>query len=290
MKSRNENGAGMSLADVIRLTLGHFPLLLGAFFGFAVVAAAVSLLLPDIYLGEALIAPAENEQNTGIQLGGLEGLAGLAGISLPTSADTDQNLAVLRSRDFIWRFIREYDLMPVLFSEEWDASKEQWIAADPDEQPNLWDAYRLFTRKIFQVTKQPNTSLVRVSIEWYDPEVAALWANQIIELLNRYLRSKAIETSTKNLEYLNEELEGVKVAGMRLTLYQLIEKEQRTAMVVNTQKEYAFRVLDPAVAPDKKVRPKRALLTLLAGVLGVLLAMVYVVVRYGDRNDAVAGD
>ncbi len=290
MKSRNENGAGMSLADVIRLTLRHFPLVLGAFFGFAVVAAAVSLLLPDIYLGEALIAPAENEQNTGIQLGGLEGLAGLAGISLPASADTDQNLAVLRSRDFIWRFIREQDLMPVLFSKEWDASKEQWIAADPDEQPNLWDAYRLFTRKIFQVTKEPNTGLVRVSIEWYDPEVAALWANQIIELLNHYLRSKAIETSTKNLEYLNEELESVEVAGMRLTLYQLIEKEQRTAMVVNTQKEYAFRVLDPAVAPDKKVRPKRALLTLLAGVLGVLLAMVYVVVRYGDRNDAVAGD
>ena len=125
---------------------------------------------------------------------------------------------------------------------------ERWENDDIENQPNEWDAYRLFTRKVFSVNKDAKTGLVQVSVDWYDPQLAADWANEIIELLNEHLRTIAIERSRRNLDYLNQELEGIKVSEMRQTLYQLIEQEQRTAMIVNTQKEYAFRVLDPAIA------------------------------------------
>jgi uncharacterized protein involved in exopolysaccharide biosynthesis len=281
----NEGGSGsLGVGDAIRLLSGHFWLLASVSMGFAVVAAGISLALPDVFRGEATIAPAETNQQASFPLPGIEGLASLAGIAMPASEKLEEHLAVLRSREFVWRFVREYDLMPILFEDEWDAANERWDSDDIEEQPTQWDAYRLFTRKVFSVNKDAKTGLVKVSIDWYDPMLASAWANQIIELLNEHLRTIAIQRSRKNLEYLNQELEGIKVSEMRQTLYQLIEQEQRTAMVVNTQKEYAFRVLDPAAPPDKKVRPKRALLTILAGILGVLLASGYVIFRHSYRD------
>jgi capsule polysaccharide export protein KpsE/RkpR len=245
-------------------------------------------LLPDVFRGEVTIAPTEANQQASFPLPGIEGLASLAGIAMPASEKLEEHLAVLRSRDFVWRFIREYDLMRVLFEDKWDAANERWEDDDVDKQPNEWDAYRFFTRKVFSVNKDAKTGLVQVTVDWYDPEQAADWANKIVQLLNEHLRMIATERSRENLEYLNQELEGIKVSEMRQTLYQLIEQEQRTAMIVNTQKEYAFRVLDPAVPPDKKIRPKRAVLTILAGMLGFLLTAGFIIFRHGYRSDGQA--
>ena len=35
-----------------------------------------------------------------------------------SGGDVDENLAVLRSREFIWRFIRDQNLLPVLFEDK----------------------------------------------------------------------------------------------------------------------------------------------------------------------------
>lgn len=288
--ARVSEGGGVSLGigDTVRLLLGHAWLLFAVSMLFAVVAAGISLALPNVFRGETTVAPAESNQQASFPFPGMEGLASLAGFALPASEKLEEHLAVLRSREFVWRFIRDNKLMPVLFEDEWDATNERWKKDDVEDQPNEWDAYRFFTRKVFSVNKDTKTGLVRITMDWYSPELAASWANQVVDLLNEHLRTIAIDRSQRNLEYLNQELEGIKVSEMRQTLYQLIEQEQRTAMIVNTQKEYAFRVLDPAVAPDKKIRPKRALLTLLAGMLGGMLASGFVIFRFGYRTDGSA--
>lgn len=281
----SDRSGSLSIGDTVRLLFSHFWLLVSVSLVFAVVTAGVSLALPDVYRGEVTIAPAEANQQASFPLPGIEGLASLAGIAMPASEKLEEHLAVLRSRAFVWRFIREYKLMPILFEDQWDAENGDWEDDDVENQPNEWDAYRFFIRKVFSVNKDAKTGLVQVSVDWYDPQLAADWANEIIELLNEHLRTIAIERSRRNLDYLNQELEGIKVSEMRQTLYQLIEQEQRTAMIVNTQKEYAFRVLDPAIAPDRKIRPKRALLTVLAGLLGGLLASGFVIFRHGYRTN-----
>ena len=68
---------------------------------FAVITAAISLALPDVYRGEVTIAPAEANQQASFPLPGIEGLASLAGISMPASEKLEEHLAVLRSRDFV---------------------------------------------------------------------------------------------------------------------------------------------------------------------------------------------
>lgn len=246
-------------------------MILSVTFLVAVIAAGITLLKPNYYRAEVLLAPVSEEAAKGSlssALGGLGGLASMAGISLGSSGSTEEHLAVLKSKEFIWKFVEDNNLMPILFQNEWDANKKRWI----DKQPSLWDVYRLFTRLVSTSTNK-NSGLVTIAVEWIDAGMASQWANQLVIRLNDYLRTQAIERSKNNLTYLNEELNQSRVADMRQVLYELIAKEQKTTMLANTQKEFAFRVIDPAVEPDKKSKPNRALITILAAVMGMMFAI-----------------
>ena len=123
-------------------------ILMGSFVA-AVLAAGISLMMPNIYRAEVLLAPVSGDEGKGgglsAALGGLGGLASLAGINLPGGGSTEENLAVLKSREFLWGFIKEEKLMPILFEDQWDSASKSWKEKDPEKQPTLWDAYRLLT-------------------------------------------------------------------------------------------------------------------------------------------------
>jgi len=59
-------------------------------------------------------------------------------------------------------------------------------------------------------------------------------------------------------------------------------------MLANAQREYVFRTIDPAVVPQEKSEPKRALIavvaTMLGGMLGVLTVFVLVFIRSGKKD------
>ena len=243
--------------------------------------AAASYLLAEIYRGEVLLAPVAGEDTTGRLTalgGGIGGLASLAGFAVPQSNTVHESLAVLRSREFTWQFVRGQNLMPVLFADQWDSKRGNWI--DPDEHPTMWDAYFLMSREVVQASLDNDTGLVSLRVEWADPSTAASWANSLVEQLNAYLRQEAIDRSTKNLDYLREELARTQVAEIRQTIFALIGEEQKTAMLANAQKEFAFRVLDAAAEPERRVRPKRLLVALLTTVMAGTLATMVVIGRF----------
>ena len=255
---------------------------------FAILATIGSLLMPNVYRGDVLMASVAMEDESGSiasKLGGLGGLASLAGISLPNAGNTDENLAILTSREFLWRFFEEKNLLPILFEDDWNEGTQKWHEEDPDEQPSLWDAYRLFIEdQLLSVSTDRKTGLISVAVEWTDAALASQWANELVHRLNEYLRARAISRSTTNLEYLNKELSRSQVAEMRQTLFELIAKEQRAAMLANTQQEFAFRVLDPASEPDEKVKPYRVFIVLGATFLGGIFALFFVFIRDTSRS------
>ncbi len=51
-------------------------------------------------------------------------------------------------------------------------------------------------------------------------------------------------------------------------------------MLANVRDEYVFKTVDPAVVAERKAKPKRALIVILAVMLGSLLSMMFVLVRY----------
>lgn len=279
----------IDLLELWRTLLKYKRMILKSVFGTAFLVAVISLFFPNIYRGEVLLTPAQSEDSKGGGLasalgglGGLGGLASMAGISLGGSGSTEENLAVLKSHEFLWKFVQEKKLMPILFEDDWDAGKKRWKKDDPEDQPGQWDMYRLFDPEkggVLKVDKDKKTDLVTVAIEWEDAKLAAEWANALVASLNQYLAQQTVARSERNLQYLNEELMKTQVEEMRKTLFDLIASEQKNAMLANAQKEFAFRVLDPAVAPDKKIKPKRAIIVILSALVAGFLAVIAVFIK-----------
>jgi hypothetical protein len=88
------------------------------------------------------------------------------------------------------------------------------------------------------------------------------------------IRNRALEDSTRNITYLNEQISKTNVVELRKVMYNLIENETKTLMVANGRADYAFEVVDPAVAPELKVRPHRLFQVAIGFTVGFGLAAV----------------
>ena len=87
------------------------------------------------------------------------------------------------------------------------------------------------------------------------------------------MREKAIADSQKRVGYLEQELAKTTLQDMRAVLYNLLESEKQKAMLANVNEDFALEVIDPAVAPETREKPKRKLIVVLAGVCGGFLGI-----------------
>ena len=60
---------------------------------------------------------------------------------------------------------------------------------------------------------------------------------------------------------------------MRAVLYSLLESEKQNTMLANVNVDFALEVIDPAVIPKTREKPKRKLIVLLGGVCGGFLGI-----------------
>jgi uncharacterized protein involved in exopolysaccharide biosynthesis len=249
-------------------------------------ALAVAFTMTPVYRAASLLIPAANAgaglgSSLGGQLGGLGGIAALAGLKLGSDGDqTEEALAVLRSRQFTETFIREKALMPVLYATEWNAATRTWNSS-PGNEPTLAMAYRKFNREIRTVFQDKKTGLVTLQVDWTDRELATAWANELVSRLNAEMRRRAITQADASLKYLEQELSATSAIETRLAINRLVEGQVNSRMVANVTSEYAFRIVDPAMVPDKKdvVRPRKFLMAALGifcgGVAGVFIVLVF---------------
>lgn len=247
--------------------------------------AALWYFSRPIYRATIIMVPAGSEQNSlGASLAGslgqFGGLASLAGFGIGSeTVETEASLAVLRSREFTEKFIRERDLMPLLFEDAWDAKARRW--KDPSDPPTLARGFKHFDTGIRSIARDKRTQLVTMNIDWYDREQAAEWANELVARLNAEMRARAIAKSTASVGFLEQELKKTPLLGTQEAINRLIEAQIKQRMIANVTQEYAFRVVDRALVPDRidKIWPKGSVLfpmgVLLGGffgVVGVLLA------------------
>ncbi len=242
---------------------------------------AYALLAKEIYRAEVLLAPAA-EQSIPMIGGQLGGLAALAGISVGEGNDV-VSLAVLQSREFARDFIEQLDLMPIFFEEEWDAEKNRWRVDDPTEAPDVRDGVKFFHERIFEVSKERRTGLVTLAIEWTDPDVAAEWASILVHRLNDRLRERALQEAQTNVAYLQSEMAKATLVTLQESIGRLLEAELPKLMLAKGNEEFAFKIVDPAVPPRLRVRPKRALTAIIGTILGGLLGIFIVLVGHSGR-------
>ena len=74
------------------------------------------------------------------------------------SAETEEALAVLKSRSFSESFIREEGVLAKLYPKLWDPSQNQWRAG-ADRQPTLARGSKYFSSKIMKLGQEKKTGL-----------------------------------------------------------------------------------------------------------------------------------
>lgn len=249
-------------------------------------AGAAGLLLPKTYKAMIVISPASTPQATGSGAGmsslisQFGGLASLAGLTPGGDTKRAESLTVLQSELLTEKYIEQNDLLPVLFPKLWDAQGKRWNTTDPERTPTLWKGNEYFKKKVRTVLTDPKTGIVTLTIAWRDPRVAAKWANDLVAITNQYLRKKAIDESERNIGYLNEQAARSDVVAVKQAIYAILQTEINKEMLARGNEEYAFKILDPARAPERPSTPPTWVLMLGAFVgslaLSALSGFVYV--------------
>lgn len=266
---------------------------------FAVLSVIFALSLPDIYKSSALLMPNNQEQSSS-PLGGLAGqfggLASLAGIDLG-GGSTDKTayaLEVIKSREFLYKFIKDNNLkLAVMAADGWDRSTDsllynpdiydiaskKWVrdvSAPFQPEPSMHETYEMFLEENLQVSQDKESGMVTIAVNHYSPYLAKTLVEKLVKAINDTVKVQDLDEATKSIQYLEQELEDTKDVGMQTLFYQLIEQQQQTLMLAKVRTDYVLKIVDRAVVPELKAKPKRAVIVVLGTLLGAILSSLLV--------------
>ena len=307
MQNTQNQDDEIDLAELWRaIWAGKFTIIIISMI-FAVASVFFALSKPNIYKASAILAPASDEAGgLGGMAGQLGGLASMAGISLGGSGSgvdkTKLALEIIKSRSFIENFIAKHDLLvPLMASKNWDMATDtlilneeaydtvnnKWlreVKAPKTPEPSKWESYQAFS-KLISVSQDKASSMVNIDIEFYSPAIAKQWLTWLIIDINEYMREQDQIEAQASIDYLTNQLSKIEVATMETVFYQLIEEQTKNMMLTMVKKEYVLKTIDPAQVPDTKDKPKRALIVVLGTMLGGILSVLIVLIRYFSRKD-----
>jgi uncharacterized protein involved in exopolysaccharide biosynthesis len=262
----------IDLLELIRTLLEAWKTIIGITIVCVGLAVAYALHVPEVFKAETLLAPASEEKSDASSiLSQFSGLASMVNVSIPSDSSIERVLATLKTRVFLKKFVEEKNLLPVIFEDFWDTVSNSW-KLQVGQEPFISEDGISAIRGAVDVD-QDKSGLITLSISWKDPVVAAEWANDLVKQLNEQLREKAITDSQKRIGYLEQELAKTTLQDMRAVLYNLLESEKQKAMLANVNEDFALEVIDPAVAPETREKPKRKLIVALGGVCGGFLGI-----------------
>lgn len=269
---------------------------------FAISSVIFAIKQPNIYKSEVLLAPASAEQGGGglaALAGQFGGLASMAGINIGGGGSDKTQLAieVLKSRQFASDFIQKHDILAdVMAAENWDMESNN-VIYDADDylvetkqwtrdvnppfklKPSMQEAHKEFS-KLVSVSKDKETGMVKLAVEHVSPTLAQQWVTWLVHDINKVMKERDVAEAVRSTEFLNKQIALTNIADIRSMLYKLIEEQAKTIMFAEVRDEYIFKTIDPALVQEEKAKPKRALIVVLGTMIGGMLGVMFVLIRY----------
>ena len=273
---------------------------------FAIASVIYSLSVPNQYKATALLAPAQSDGG-GLSgaLGQLGGLASLAGVSLGGGEGGEAQIAqeIMKSWSYIESFIADNNIAVEVYAAQgwskgsnklqinddvYDTENNQWLVeneAGVVGPPSSWKLFNAFS-KLLTVSEDKKSGLVSVSIEYYSPQIAKQWVDMYVEAVNQFMQQRQVDKVTKNITYLQEQIEKTSIAEMQEVFYTIIEEQTKNKMLAEASPEYVFVAVSPSMVPEQKSQPKRALICILGTLLGGMLSVLLVLImHYAKKTD-----
>tara|TARA_B100000989_G_scaffold283608_1_gene249633 strand:+ start:24 stop:947 length:924 start_codon:yes stop_codon:yes gene_type:complete len=299
----NESYIEKEILDLKKLFLSLFKekkLIISCTTLFAVFSIFYALSITNTYSSDAkLIATAELEvsQNR-IDIGG-GGLGGFAGLVSSSSLNTDPRTKLakelLTSIDFINEFVFKRNiLIPLMAGESWnqkenkidinkniyDEKTKKWLRKATflfDSAPSKNEVFNKFSSN-FEIKKNKD-GITTISLSSLSPHVSKSWLTWIIDDVNEEIRKKEISSSQQRINFLLNELKFESVTSTKEAISSVLKSEYSKLMLANTQKDYAYTIIDPPNLATNREGTPRSIICILITTLGFFLSLLIVILK-----------
>ncbi len=251
-----------------------------------VVTLLVTLRMPNIYQATAVITPATDEGKQNPTLGALASF----GIVVGGPAKVEDLETLFKSNDLTVRIFKKYNLWPIVFPDRLDPAtgmfKESWMerlagGGKGPKPPGDWDAIRA-AKNALRVSVNKRSGTVSVSFESPSAEGSANVVKYYLDEGKSRLQEEGLDRANKNKRFIEEQIGRTVDVLSRERLYSMLGQEMEKEMMARNRDQFGFRVIDAPRAPDRKSKPARAAITLLAILLSFPLWAV--VVGYSTKK------
>jgi hypothetical protein len=243
----------------------------------------------------------------GMSMGGMSAFAmqmsalPIPGLALPGMTSAAEIVNLLKSNILKEKILRRYQLLPVLFYQQWDAGKKDWkrgesgLSLNPlayvrklmgaftsgegkkgqkkeGGGPDTWDGIRMLDGMVM-INNSVKENSITITVEYTDPETAARIAEYYLTTLTDHMSSEAKRVALINRKYLEEELGKTGDPFIKQKIYNMIAQQVETTMMAEVKENFSFKVIDPPRVPDKKIKPKRANMVLISLVVALFLGI-----------------
>ena len=267
----------------------------------SIIGVIYSLLLPNIYESKAMLVPVNSSSGISEALGSYSGLAGLAGISLPSAGDEGNSakaIQKIRSLSFFENnLLANINLPDLMAVKSWNSKKNTlvfdknifdinsntWIRdfSYPQQQiPSAQQSFAVFKTKHLSLSEDKKSGFITLSIKHQSPFVAKQWVELVVNEINSFYRQKDKLESEKAVSYLNQQISMTGLSEIKEVLAQLLQEETKKLTLIEANQYYVFDYIDPPAVMEKKSEPKRSLICILSALLGGMLSVLFVLIRH----------
>ena len=249
--------------------------------GFALLGAILAIVIPRQYLGEATVSLVTNKSTKAVS----SSVTSTPTVDIYQPFTGDEITGLIQGRAFIYKFIQDNQLLPVLFEKDWNKDKKVWEPTRMHrwtygDTISLWDGYTKFS-SLLDVETDEETNLTTITVKWTDAKLAAEWANEMVAVLNSQLREQAIQEAEAILTQLQAQLNKVSAVELKLALFGLMETQMANVTAAKVHPEFAMKVLDHAVIPDDQSIPYLQLILILVCLfLGLVFSLSLVLLLH----------
>lgn len=271
----------INLLDLLLVLARHKKMIAKVTVVAALLAVGISLLMTNIYTGTAKILPPQQSQSSAsAMLSQLGGLAGMAGSSLGIKNPNDLYVAMLKSRNIMEKIAKRFNLQKIY------------------EQETLTGTLKVLEGSTDISSGKDGVITVEVSDK--DPQLAANMANAFIEELDKLMQTYSLTDASQKRTFFDQQLRQAKdkltdaelvldktpntsleyLNALRNLKYQEavwgILANQFEMAKLDEAKDYPLiQILDKATPPEKKSKPKRSLIVILATLVAFFLAVIW---------------
>lgn len=266
---------------------------------FAFMSIFYSLSLTNTFKSSSLLNVVSDSKQS-VNLGGMGGIASIAGISLPSSGREAKGhliLAHIESKAFLKKLIEIDGVLPSLMAaksyddttgeiiydeKQYDNKIKKWVrqVKPPlSRTPSVQEAYPHYIG-ILTVNQSPQTGYISISVEHLSPVFARDFLVLVVNNLNSLLQQKDLEESSDALNFLKSEMENTRLVELRNSMSDLVEAQLKTQMMAKISSEYVLQTIEPPLIPEQKSKPNRTMICILGTILGAMIGILTILIRH----------